>query len=172
LTCLAAVFCVLAVNTFLGAGLNLSVPYALVIKYSYQALPFISLLSASLIPKSVLLLEKVPLRKNKISKIIHASVGVIGIILIIATLIYNLNYFQLYSTVDGVSFPEKGNEKNAYWFTNTNPVTPSSTAWNLQYMGITIFVLGIIWLSRYKIRRLPPTIQTIKNRSNQDNALA
>jgi hypothetical protein len=52
LICLATASFVLSVNIYLGASLNLNVPYFSAVKYDFQALPFLVLLAASLCAKS------------------------------------------------------------------------------------------------------------------------
>ena len=64
LICLATIMLIVAVNTFLGAGLNLKSPYNNAIKYDYQALPFFSLLAASLVGKCLSLFYSAKTKKK------------------------------------------------------------------------------------------------------------
>ena len=96
LICLATIVSVVGVNTFLGAGLNLSFPYNNAIKYDYQSLPFFSLLAASLASKCVSLFHSAE-SKRKLKKLLFFSVASIGLFLLAAAIFANLYSAHLFS---------------------------------------------------------------------------
>jgi hypothetical protein len=156
---LATIFCILLVNTLLGAVLDLKAPYLNAIKYDYQALPFFSFLAASLISKS-LSLYNMSKTKEKLAKLYLAVVAVIGIALVVSAVFYNMSYIHLFSTWDYLIFRVAPNVNEGYSLFNPNPIGINSLAMGLQYLGFTTATLGILWISKDKLKLTLKRIHT------------
>ncbi len=150
LMCLATIFVVGGINTFLGFGLNLSAPYNNPIKYDYQFLPFFSLLAASLVGKFLLLFNSA--KSKKILNRSLSSIASIGMILVIALIIVNMSWVNQYSTWDHWVFNVDQNV--GYAFLNSNPIDEGSSIMWLQYLGFVVVLSGLGWASRHKIKLL------------------
>ena len=148
LMCLATIAIVGGINTVLGVGFNLVAPYHNPIKYDYQFLPFISLLAASLIGKCVLLFKEVK-QKEKMSKLLF-SVAVVGLVLLAAAMLLNVNFVNYYFTWDHWLFKVDSNQ--GYSFVNSTPlVNENSYLLNVQYLGFAFVLSGLVWASRHKL---------------------
>lgn len=147
LMCLVTILVVGGINFFLGFGLNLSAPYNNVIKYDYQFLPFVSLLAASLVGKFLLLLNSKK-SKEKLSKLLLSVVSV-GLVLLAAALLINMNFVNYYSTWDHWVF--KGDPISAYAFLNPNPIGDGSFMMGVQYLGFAVALSGLGYASRHKL---------------------
>ncbi|MCX8152953.1 MAG: glycosyltransferase family 39 protein [Candidatus Bathyarchaeota archaeon] len=146
--CLATSIAVIAVNTFLGAGLNLSFPYNNAIKYNYQALPYLSLLSASLLPKSVLIYNSLKSKKKR--SLLLFSIAAVGIALLGLTLLVNMHYINYLSTIDHLVFKVDINRSAGYSFVNSAPITDHFSI-AIQYLGFALALSGLTWATRNKI---------------------
>jgi 4-amino-4-deoxy-L-arabinose transferase-like glycosyltransferase len=148
--CLVTIVCVVAVNTFLGATLDLKAPYLNAIKYDYQALPFFCLLAASLVTKIFLALN---LKKTKAMplKIIFSLFTFAGFALVVATILYNVNYVHLLSSLDYLLFRVEPNVNFGYSLFNSTPIGAKSPLMGLQYLGFAVAFSGFVWVSRHKI---------------------
>ncbi len=158
LICLATVAFVVIVNTFLGAALDLKSPYQNAIKYDYQALPFFSLLAASLIPKVGSLFQLASEKKKKI----YSFFSFIGIVLVVSALAYNMSYVNLFSTWDYLVFRVEPGVNLGYSLTSNTPIGADSLMMDLQILGFTIAISGLTWLSRHKIVLLIRQVSKIK----------
>jgi 4-amino-4-deoxy-L-arabinose transferase-like glycosyltransferase len=147
LMCLVTILVVGGINFYLGFGLNLSAPYNNAIKYGYQFLPFISLLAASLAGKFLLLLDSTK-PKEKIGKLFFSVVAV-GLVLLAAALLINMNFVNYYSTWDHWVF--KGDQNSAYAFLNPYPISEGSFMMGVQYLGFAVALSGLVWASRHKL---------------------
>ncbi len=96
---LVTIAVVLGVNLYLGAILNLNVPYFSAIKYDYQALPFFILLAASLVPKSLSLFNAAK-SSMKPKKLLFYSLTAAAIVLVAASLASTMYYTHAISTRD------------------------------------------------------------------------
>lgn len=148
--CLAAIICIGGVNTFLGATLDLKAPYLNAIKYDYQALPFFCFLAASLVTKSLSLLNltKTKLKPTKITFYVVASAG---LVLVAATVLYNMNYVSLISRSDYLLFRVEPNVNFGYSLFNSVPIGANSLLMGLQYFGFALALSGLVWICRDKI---------------------
>ncbi len=152
-TCLAVIICVIGVDTYLGAGLNLKAPYLNAIKYDYHALPFLSFLAASLIGKSISLFD---LRKTekKLSKLTVSLVASIGLVLVSAAILYNMYYVHLFSTWNYLIFRVEPDVNMGYSLFNSAPISENSNLMCIQYVGFAFLISGLLWAGRHKIARL------------------
>ncbi len=150
LTALVTIVVVLGVNTILGAGLNLKVPYNSAIKYDYQTLPFFCLIVSSLVGKSFSLLSIVKSRISQNGKMLF-SVGVIGIVMIVLVVLVSFSYAHQLSLTGFLIFRMKMNENVGYSLFNYSLLSPNSFQFNLQYFGFTFVLLGIVWAGRNKL---------------------
>ncbi len=146
LICAITILVVGGINFFLGFILNLSAPYNNVIKYDYQFLPFFSLLAASLVGKFLSLVNSTK-SKEKLDKLL-LFVASIGIVMLTAALLINMNFVNYYSTWDHWVF--KGDLNSAYAFLNPYPIDEGSSIMILQYLGFAVATSGLAWASRHK----------------------
>jgi len=149
LICLATIVSVVSVNTFLGVGLNLNFPYHNAIKYDYQSLPFFSLLAASLVGKYLLLFSSVK-SKEKLN-ILLFSVALVGLALLVASMILNMNQVHQLSTWDYLLFRVERASDVGYSFVNPSPTGEPSLLMNIQYLGFAFVLSGLVWASRHKL---------------------
>ena len=151
--CLAIIICVISVNAFLGAGLNLKAPYLNAIKYDYQSLPFFSLLAASLISKCISLFN-FNKTKKRLSKLSFSIIASAGLFLAVAAIFYNMRYVHLFSTSDYLLFRVEPNINVGYSLFNSSPIGTNSLMMGVQYLGFAIALSGLFWISRHKISSL------------------
>jgi 4-amino-4-deoxy-L-arabinose transferase-like glycosyltransferase len=150
LTCLITVIVIVGINTFLGAGLNLSSPYFNPVKYDYQALPFFSLLAASLIWKSIKLVSSAG-TKNTVKKAVVFSFAFCCLILIAFALFFNMTLAYRFSTWHYLLFRVEFNNYVGYFFVNSSPIGKYSPLMAVQYVGYAFVFSGLLWASRHKL---------------------
>ena len=152
LICLVTIMLVVSVNTFLGAGLNLSSPCLNAIKYDYQSLPFFSLLAASLASKCLSLF---PLAKSRrrLNKLLF-YVAFVGMVLLIASFFGNMYYAHRLSTSDFLLFRVEGNRNIGYSLFNSSTIGKNSFLIDVQYLGFAFVLSGLLWVSRDELKRL------------------
>jgi len=150
LICLATILSIVGVNTFLGAALNLNAPYLNAIKYDYQALPFFSLLAASLVGKCISLFNSLKLRE-KLSKLLFFFIALIGLGSVVGALFYNIYYTHQLSTLGYLLFRVEMGKNVGYSLTNPNPIGKGSLLMNIQYLGFAIVLSGLVWAGRHKL---------------------
>lgn len=148
-TCIATIICVVSVNIILGT-IDLKAPFLNAIKYDYQALPFFSLLAASLVSKSFTLVNLSRL-KIKLKKIPLIAVAILGLVLVAATLFYNMWYTHLFSTWDYLIFRVDPNINEGYSLFNSDPIGANSIMMIVQLLGFAFAILGMLWASRHKL---------------------
>jgi 4-amino-4-deoxy-L-arabinose transferase-like glycosyltransferase len=151
--CLAVIVCVVSVNTFLGASLDLKSPYLNSIKYDYQSLPFLSFLSGSLITKSISLFN-IDKAKKKLNNIAHFFVASAGLILVAATISYSMSYVHLFTTWNYFLFRVEPNLNLGYSLFNDAPIGVNSVLMSAQYLGYAFLLSGLIWISRHRVGSL------------------
>jgi hypothetical protein len=152
LMCLITIVAAVAVNTYLGAVLNLSSPYGNPIKYVYQALPYLSLLVASLIGKSVSLLDKAK-TKQKL-RILGFSLLAGMAFLVTISLYRNVDYCHMFSTWNYLLFRAAPNQIVGYSFFHPDAISDGSPLMTLQFLGIAFALSGLIWASRTELASL------------------
>ena len=153
ITCLAVIVCVIGVNTYLGAGLNLKAPYLNAIKYDYQSLPFFSFLAASLISKSILLFNSAK-TKRKLSKLFVFFIASVGLVLVASSIFYNMRYEHLFSPSNYLLFRVEPNVNMGYSLFNSTPISENSFLMGVQYLGFAFALSGLVWACRHKINLL------------------
>ena len=163
---LAAIICVIGVNTFLGASLDLKSPYQNAIKYDYQSLPFFSLLAASLITKNISLIN-LNKGKKKLNKIPYFFVALACFILVGAAISYNMNYVHLFSTWNYLLFKVEPHVNLGYSLFNDAPIGVTSLLMSVQYFGYAFLLSGLVWVSRHRISSLIKICQTLKNNESK-----
>jgi len=156
--CLVVIFCVLGINTFLGAGLDLKSPYLNSIKYDYQSLPFLSFLAASLITKSISIFN-IDKAKKKLNQIAYFFVASVGFILVAAAISYSVSYVHLFTTWNYFLFRVEPNLNLGYSLFNDSPIAVNSVLMGAQYLGYACLLSGMMWISRHKISALLKLIQ-------------
>jgi 4-amino-4-deoxy-L-arabinose transferase-like glycosyltransferase len=146
--CMVTIAIVLGVDMFLGAGLNLRVPYANAIKYDYQALPFFCLIVASLTIKIPTLFKSA---KSKIwEKMLFSGGVVVGAFLLVASIVSNMRYANEITTLKELVFRPEQNVEGFHLF-NYNPITPDNPLMITQYIGFAIVLFGLVLLVSYRI---------------------
>jgi 4-amino-4-deoxy-L-arabinose transferase-like glycosyltransferase len=166
LMCIATILAVGSVNTFLAVGLNLNSPYINPIKYDYQFLPLFSLLAASLIFKSFMLLNSVKL-KQKLSAPFF-SVALVGLVLLGTSMILNMNYMHQFSTWPYLLFRVERNQDIGYSFVNPLPIGKYSPLMVVQYLGFASVISGLLWASRNKLIQFRKLTNFPSRKSNQN----
>ena len=144
--CLISVLSILGVNMYLGVNLNLKAPYSSVVKFSYQALPFFSLIAASLAAKSVLLLNWAK-HTAKFKRLLIVSVGVVGLFLLVTPLIVNMNSAHQLSMTSFLFFQTQANQNVGYSF-DASPTSQNTLLMATQYLGFVLVLSGLLWASR------------------------
>ncbi len=151
--CLALIVLVVFVNMVLGIGLNLKAPYLNAIKYDYQALPFFSLIAAALASKSLTLLG-VAKEKIKPYKAVFAVAGLLGLILVAASVLYNMRFVNLFSTAEYLILRVEPTVVYGYSLFNAAPIGTNSALMAVQYVGFAVALSGLAWLGREKLGKL------------------
>ncbi|MGA3059704.1 MAG: glycosyltransferase family 39 protein [Candidatus Bathyarchaeia archaeon] len=150
LICVVTILSVVGVNTFLGAVLNLNAPYLNAIKYDYQALPFFSLLAASMVGKAISLLSSLKSRE-KLNKLLFCFVALGGLGLVAGSMFFNMSYVHLFSPWPYLLFRVEIGKSLGYSLFNPDPVGKFSLLMNIQSLGFGLLVSGLVWASRYKL---------------------
>jgi 4-amino-4-deoxy-L-arabinose transferase-like glycosyltransferase len=150
LICLATIIAIVAVNTFLGAGLNLKSPFNNAIKYAFQSLPFFSLLAASLLGKCLSLFHLAKSELKRQRRLVLSAVFV-GMFLLGATMYVNLSYAHLLSVADYLLFKVEPNVVLGYSLFNPAPTGEQSFLMGIQYLGFAVVVSGFLWAGRHEL---------------------
>ncbi len=145
--CLATILPILVVNMILGVGLNLKAPYNNAIKYDYQALPFFCLIAASLVGKSVSLLNSAKLKAELNRKLVLAAVAA-GAFLLAASIFVNSLLAHQLSTQGYLLFKVTLDQAVGYSLFNYAPISQSSVLMTVQYVGFAVLLSGLLWASR------------------------
>jgi hypothetical protein len=140
--------CALSVNTFLGAALDLKAPFLDAFKYNFQTLPFFSLLAASLISKSLAMFNSAKTKLN-ISKIVLYALAVAGVFLVVASILYNMRFVNLFSSANYLIFRVEPTVNVGYSLFNSAP-TSGNTLY-IQLFGFAVALSGLFWIGRHKI---------------------
>ncbi len=170
LICLATILPILILDMILGAGLNLKAPYNNAIKYDYLALPFFSLIAASLVGKCLSLIKSTKIKTKAHKKTIF-SIVIIGIFLLMATIFVNFIYANMLSTSDYLLFRVTMNQAVGYSLFNYTPIANGSLLMNIQYVGYAVLLSGLLWASRNKLYGLfKPVHRRIQGKNIKANA--
>jgi 4-amino-4-deoxy-L-arabinose transferase-like glycosyltransferase len=148
--CVATIICIVSVNIILGTTLDLKAPFLNAIKYDYQALPFFSLLAASLVSKSFTLV-KLSWLKTKIKKVSLIAIALLGFVLVAAALFYNMWFTHLFSTWDYLIFRVDPNINEGYSLFNSDPIGANNILMFAQLSGFMFAISGILWVNRHKL---------------------
>jgi hypothetical protein len=108
------------------------------------------LLAASVTSKSIILfnLAKTNLKLNKL---LHSSLALAGLILVPASLIYNMHFVNLFSNADYLIFRVQAGVNVGYSVFNSAPTIDSSFQTGIQFLGFAFGLSGLFWISRHKI---------------------
>ena len=150
LICLATIISVVSVNTFLGVVLSLKAPYTDAFKFDYQSLPFFSLLAASLAGKSLSLFKSAK-SKVKLNRLLFVLAALAGLILLGASILFNMYYAHMFSTWDYLLFRVERNINLGYSLFNPSPIGTYSFLMGIQYLGFAFVLSGLVWASRHKL---------------------
>jgi 4-amino-4-deoxy-L-arabinose transferase-like glycosyltransferase len=149
LVCLITVVSILSVNVYLAVALNLKVPYTSAVKYDYQALPFFSLLVASLASKIVFLF-RVAKSQNRLGKILFFSIVFAGLLLLVVPIFSNMYYAHELSLSDYLLFRVEPDKLIGYSLFNYFPTSPDDPSMYVQYLGFAFILSGLLWASKHK----------------------
>lgn len=153
--CLITILFILGVDMYLGVARNLKAPYTSAIKYTYQSLPFLSLIAGSLASKTALFLKSSTRNPCKSRRILFFALGLIGIFLLASPILQNLNTAQQLTRVPHIIFRVQPNLDVGYNFV-VLPANQSNILPAAQLFGIMIVLSGLVWASRHFISDLKP----------------
>jgi len=163
LVCLVSLLSVLGVNMYLGVNLDLKAPYTSAVKFSYQSLPFFSLLAGSLAAKSVALLSNA-VKCVKLKKFLVVSMAIVGVFFLFAPLIVNMNSANRLSTTSYIVFQVQPGQDLGYSFYVDQPISSDSLLMVGQFLGFLLIFLGLFWASRGSVnalfKRVPLFVQS------------
>jgi 4-amino-4-deoxy-L-arabinose transferase-like glycosyltransferase len=148
--CIAVIVCTLSINTILGAALDLKAPFLNAFKYDFQTLPFFSLLASSLITKSLVMFNSAK-TKLKLYKIIFNAIAVVGVVLVVLSIFYNMRFVNLFSNADYLIFRVEPKVDVGYSLINLAPTNRNVVQVGIQFLGFAFGVLGLFLISRHKI---------------------
>jgi len=163
LICAATIICILTVNVVLGAVLDLKAPYLNAIKYDYQALPFFSLLAASLVTKGLTLLDTNKTR-TALSRAGFKILAFGGFFLVAAAVLFNMRYEHLFSMGDYLIFRVERGTDWGYSLFNSAPVAAGSPLMLAQFAGFGVALSGLVWISRHRLISLLSALRKSKRR--------
>ncbi|TRO48112.1 hypothetical protein E2P60_01715, partial [Candidatus Bathyarchaeota archaeon] len=147
LICLITIVTIIGVDLYLAVNLNLKAPYTSAIKYIYQSLPFFSLVAASLAHKSISLI-KVAKQLAKFKKALLISVSILGIALLAASIIANMNTARQLATTSYLIFRVQPGQDVGYSFYVLHPLSQGDPLLIVQFFGFVMVSSGILWRSR------------------------
>lgn len=153
LACATTIICILTVNIYLGAVLDLKAPYLNAIKYDYHSLPFFSFLAASLVTKGLTLLD-ISKTRAALSRVGFKILAFGGFFLVGAAVLYNMRYEHLFSTWGYMIFRVERGTDFGYSLFNSAPVTADSPLMAVQFAGFAVALSGLVWISRHKLADL------------------
>jgi 4-amino-4-deoxy-L-arabinose transferase-like glycosyltransferase len=143
---LVTIAVVLGVNLYLGAVLNLNVPYFSAIKYDYQALPFFILLAAALIPKSLSLFYSAKSAVNQKRLLLYALAAA-AVVLAIASLVSTTYYTNAISTRSYLQYRVEPQVDYGYALSNPTPLIANSPLMAVQFIGFAVVAFALLWTS-------------------------
>ena len=154
LICLTTIAAILGVDIVLGAGLNLNVPYTSAIKYDYQALPFFSLIVASLTIKSISLFRTAK-SKASLKKALFYLAGVTGAFLLVASLLFNIMYANGITRLNYLLFRvQRYDNLGGFGLFNYTPISANSPIMIMQYVGFAVALSALLFASRHKLSKI------------------
>jgi 4-amino-4-deoxy-L-arabinose transferase-like glycosyltransferase len=160
---------ILGLNMYLGVTLNLKVPYTSAVKYSYQTLPFFSLLAASLAAKCVSLFNSAK-SNSKFKKSTFIIIGIIGIFLLVALVLANMYSAHQLSMNGFVIFQVELGKSLGYSFDNFHTISQNSPMMYVQYLGFGLVLSGLLWSCRhFIIDSFRPMRRWITEKNKQGN---
>jgi 4-amino-4-deoxy-L-arabinose transferase-like glycosyltransferase len=151
--CLLTLLVAVGVDTYWGAGLNLSSPYLNPIKYVYQALPFLCLLGASLAAKSRALLDAAK-AKRALPKFALVAVTVAGVVLLAGSMYANVDFAHRMTWYPYVVFPVEQPNDVGYAFNNPVPNEKYGAMMAVNYVGLGVVLSGLAWAGKSELRWL------------------
>jgi 4-amino-4-deoxy-L-arabinose transferase-like glycosyltransferase len=151
LVCLATILPILILNMILGAGLNLKAPYNNAIKYDYQALPFFSLIAASLVGKCLSLINLTEF-KAMLSRKLVLLVVMTGVFLLGATVFSCFISALQLSKSNYLVFKVTMDQAVGYSLFNRMPLSQNSFLMSLQFVGMLVLLFGLLWSNRLKLQ--------------------
>jgi 4-amino-4-deoxy-L-arabinose transferase-like glycosyltransferase len=150
---LASIAFIVGVNVYLGAVMNLNVPYFSAVKYLYQALPLFVLLTASLSDKSFSMFKTAKSASRLRSLLVYA-VAAAALVLLAASLISSMYYTNALSKRDYLQFRVEPGVDYGYALLNPAPTVDGSPLMTLQFYGFAMVLFGLVWAGRHRLTRL------------------
>jgi hypothetical protein len=145
--CLVTMLTILGVNVYLAVNLNLKAPYTSAVKFSYQSMPFFSLIAASLVSKSTLLFSWAK-HTVKLKRVLMVSVGGFGFFLLLMFLLANMSAVHQLSMTSFLFFQTKVDQSVGYSFDVFSPTSKDSPLMSIQYLGFALVLSGLMWTVR------------------------
>ena len=148
--CIVTLLFILGLELYMAVNLNLKAPYTSAVKYVYQSLPLFSLVAASIATKSALLIRDAK-QSDKAKGTMLFSVGFLGLLLLVVSIIANMNTARELATASYLIFRVQPNLDVGYSFYVTNPLSPGDPLLIVQLVGFGFILSGILWQSRHFI---------------------
>ncbi len=141
---------VLAINTILGAGFNLNVPYFSALKYDLQALPFLILLCASLSIKGMSIFKAAKSLAQP-SKIFFYVISIVTVVLLGASLISSIYTTNALSARDYLQYRVEPQVDYGYALLNPTPLAIGSASMAIQIFGFATVLCSLMLVARQEV---------------------
>ncbi len=150
IVCLITILLISGLVVYMGVILNLKAPYTSAIKYAYQALPYFSLLAASLVIKSSAWLKSAE-KTHRLKKIVYYGFGFAGVCLLFFVLVASLCMAQQLATTSYLIMRVQPGQDIGYAFHVDHPLSQGSPLLWFQVLGFLVILSGMVWEERKKI---------------------
>lgn len=147
LICLVTIVAIAGFNTLLAVGFNLKVPYVNPIKYGFQFLPLLCLLSASLAPKFSIIFNAQRMKRERYSH--SLMIAVLGLTFLIIAICSYMSIVSSFSMMTVVPFHVEG--EVSYSVYNLAAIKPSDSIVIGQLCGLGLITSGILWLIKNQV---------------------
>jgi len=100
--------------------------------------------------KSIILLNSAK-SKLKLKKLLYYSFALAGLILVPASLVYNMHFVNLFSNADYLIFRVQPGVNVGYSIFNSAPTRGNILKMSIQFAGFALALSGLFWISRHKL---------------------
>jgi 4-amino-4-deoxy-L-arabinose transferase-like glycosyltransferase len=138
-----SIILILVVSVILGVTFNLKVPYTSTLKYAYQALPLLCLVTASIIVKCVSMFNSAIIGAR--FKRLYFLCAVLGIVLFVMSVFSSIySAFQL-SMSRFILFRVESDKLLGYSFDNFHALSQNHPLLYVQCLGFGLILIGLIY---------------------------
>ncbi len=152
---LATFLAVASLDTYMGVGLNLKVPFVSAFKYDYQILPFLCLLAASIVGKSAIASKHA--QTSGARKKLFTALRATGLVLLATSLGSNIISLFKISGQYFVPFTVEGVVN--YAFNSSTQITWPNPRIAVMFVGTALILLGFVYSIKDELRNWWTTIQ-------------